>query len=152
MLRDRNLMRDCPPKRMRTTDHFNEAIFIKGLMLVTALCISGSALAGEACDRPKNDFDGRYCLPKIYQEADKELNSNYKPSSRSCIKVAKLSWSAASFFGNSHPTPNARATTAKAFSLTLNAPPAPPFPAHSFSRIVSGSVKALAVSIAGCDL
>lgn len=45
---------------------------------VAALLVSGSALAGEACDKPRDDFDGLYCLSKIYQEADKELNSNYK--------------------------------------------------------------------------
>ena len=42
------------------------------------LVISGTAIAEEACDAPKNDFDGLYCLNKIYQEGDKELNANYK--------------------------------------------------------------------------
>ena len=51
---------------------------MKTLIFVSALFFSSSALAGEACDRPKNDFDGLYCLNKIYQEADKELNVNYK--------------------------------------------------------------------------
>ena len=51
---------------------------MKTLIFVSALFLSSSALAGEACDRPKNNFDGLYCLNKIYQEADKELNVNYK--------------------------------------------------------------------------
>ena len=51
---------------------------MKTLIFVSALFFSSSALAGEACDRPKNNFDGLYCLNKIYQEADKELNVNYK--------------------------------------------------------------------------
>ena len=51
---------------------------MKTLIFVSALFFSSSTLAGEACDRPKNDFDGLYCLNKIYQEADKELNVNYK--------------------------------------------------------------------------
>ncbi len=51
---------------------------MKTLIFVTALLFSGPLLAAEACDKPNNDFDGLYCLNKIYQEADKELNVNYK--------------------------------------------------------------------------
>ena len=46
--------------------------------LISLLCASNIALANSACDKPQNDFDGLYCLNKVYQEADKELNENYK--------------------------------------------------------------------------
>ncbi|PID77655.1 MAG: hypothetical protein CSB24_00465 [Deltaproteobacteria bacterium] len=36
------------------------------------------AAVADNCDNPKDDFDGLYCLNKVYQEADKELNSSYK--------------------------------------------------------------------------
>ena len=72
---------------------------MKILITVTALLISASALAGEACDKPKNDFDGLYCLNKIYQEADKELNSNYKilvsllnSAGKAKLKSGQLLW------------------------------------------------------------
>lgn len=51
---------------------------MKAIIWVLAALASGHAVAGSACDKPKNDFDGLYCLSKIYQEADKELNDNYR--------------------------------------------------------------------------
>lgn len=64
-----------------------------------ALLLSGSVLAGEACDKPKNDFDGLYCLNKVYQEADKELNLNYKTlvpqldsTGKAQLKRSQLLW------------------------------------------------------------
>lgn len=66
---------------------------------VAALLVSGSVLAGEACDKPRNDFDGLYCLNKIYQEADKELNTNYKTlvpllssTGKAQLKSSQLQW------------------------------------------------------------
>jgi hypothetical protein len=32
-----------------------------------------AARAQTACDKPRNDFDGLYCLSKIYQQADQDL-------------------------------------------------------------------------------
>ena len=68
-------------------------------IVLTVLLISGSAFAGEACDKPKNDFDGLYCLNKIYQQADKELNANYnilRPlldnTGKSQLKHTQLLW------------------------------------------------------------
>ena len=51
---------------------------MKKFMLALLVLASGSAFANSACDTPRNDFDGLYCLNKVYQEADKELNANYK--------------------------------------------------------------------------
>lgn len=36
------------------------------------------SVSADNCDKPRNDFDGLYCLNKIYQESDKELNVAYK--------------------------------------------------------------------------
>ena len=57
------------------------------------------ALADVPCDRPRDDFDGLYCLNKVYQEADKELNANYKKlsaqldaSGKQKLKSGQLAW------------------------------------------------------------
>lgn len=42
------------------------------------LAFAAEASADSACDKPRDDFDGLYCLNKVYLEADKELNENYK--------------------------------------------------------------------------
>ena len=61
--------------------------------------MSGAAFANSACDKPKNDFDGLYCLNKVYQEADKELNDNYQKLSvkldadgKKGLKKGQLAW------------------------------------------------------------
>lgn len=49
--------------------------------MLALVVLFGSATAAHAqsnCDKPLNDFDGLYCLNKVYLEADKELNENYK--------------------------------------------------------------------------
>lgn len=72
---------------------------MKKWMLVATMLFSGSVLAGQACDKPQNDFDGLYCLNKIYQEADKELNVNYKAlvpmldsAGKAQLKSGQLRW------------------------------------------------------------
>ena len=72
---------------------------MKKFMLALMLCASGSAFANSACDTPRNDFDGLYCLNKVYQEADKELNANYKKlaarldaDGKQALKSGQLSW------------------------------------------------------------
>lgn len=72
---------------------------MKKLLLSLLICLSGSAFANSACDAPKNDFDGLYCLNKVYQEADKELNENYKKLSshldsdgKKALKSGQLAW------------------------------------------------------------
>ncbi len=61
--------------------------------------LSIPAFANSACDKPRDDFDGLYCLNKVYQEADRELNENYKklaslldPQGRKALKSGQLSW------------------------------------------------------------
>jgi uncharacterized protein YecT (DUF1311 family) len=72
---------------------------MKHLLLVTLLSASGAVAANSACDTPKNDFDGLYCLNKVYQEADKELNTHYKKlqgqldsNGKSALKAGQLAW------------------------------------------------------------
>ena len=72
---------------------------MKKIMLALLLCASGSAFANSACDTPRNDFDGLYCLNKVYQEADKELNANYKTlaarldaNGKQSLKAGQLAW------------------------------------------------------------
>ena len=72
---------------------------MKKLIVAALLCMSGSAFANSACDKPKNDFDDLYCLNKVYQEADKELNENYKAlvakldaDGKKALKTGQLAW------------------------------------------------------------
>ena len=53
----------------------------------------------DNCDKPRDDFDGLYCLNKIYMQADKDLNSVYKKlrakldaEGRNLLKTRQLAW------------------------------------------------------------
>lgn len=68
-------------------------------LLVTTAAFSNVALANSACDKPRDDFDGLYCMNKVYQEADAELNSNYKKlmakldaAGSAALKKGQLAW------------------------------------------------------------
>jgi uncharacterized protein YecT (DUF1311 family) len=70
-------------------------------IVFTALVLATTGLvhANSNCDKPRNDFDGMYCLNKVYQEADKELNENYKKlsakldtSGKAALKTGQLGW------------------------------------------------------------
>lgn len=57
------------------------------------------AIANSACDKPRNDFDGLYCLNKVYQETDKDLNESYKAltplldkAGKQALKQGQLAW------------------------------------------------------------
>lgn len=74
---------------------------MKRWMIALLLCAPapGAAFANSACDKPVNDFDGLYCLNKVYQEADKELNENYKKlndklddAGKKSLKAGQLAW------------------------------------------------------------
>ena len=67
-----------------------------GMALILA---AGSAYANSACDRPHNDFDGLYCLNRVYQQADVDLNAAYKAldgkldrTGRSALKAGEGQW------------------------------------------------------------
>ncbi|MFC7421214.1 lysozyme inhibitor LprI family protein [Iodobacter arcticus] len=72
---------------------------MKKLLIALLLGTSGLSYANSACDVPKNDFDGLYCLNKVYQEADKELNENFNKlkakldnNGKSSLKQGQLGW------------------------------------------------------------
>jgi uncharacterized protein YecT (DUF1311 family) len=72
---------------------------MKRIALAVLVTLSSYALANSACDKPKNDFDGLYCLDKVYQEADKELNDVYKQlqgklddAGKKALKTGQLAW------------------------------------------------------------
>lgn len=72
---------------------------MKKMIFALLFCSCDAVLANSACDVPKNDFDGLYCLNKVYQEADKELNENYKKlntkldnDGKKALKSSQLSW------------------------------------------------------------
>lgn len=76
-----------------------KGLHMKRILATLLLGASSAAMANSACDVPKNDFDGLYCLNKVYQEADKELNENYKNLSgkldadgKKTLKTGQLAW------------------------------------------------------------
>ena len=72
---------------------------MKSLLSLILLALSASALANSACDKPKNDFDGLYCLNKVYSQADKDLNESYgelakqlDADGKKLLKAGQLNW------------------------------------------------------------
>lgn len=72
---------------------------MKTLFAALLVLASGTAFANSACDKPKNNFDGLYCLNKVWQEADKELNASYQKVSaqldadgKKALKKGQLAW------------------------------------------------------------
>jgi uncharacterized protein YecT (DUF1311 family) len=72
---------------------------MKNLYALLLLFLPVLAFANSACDRPQNNFDGLYCLNKVYQQADKELNDAYKKlknqldkNGSELLKAGQLVW------------------------------------------------------------
>jgi uncharacterized protein YecT (DUF1311 family) len=72
---------------------------MKRIFSVLLLLSSSAAFANSSCDKPKNDFDGMYCLNKVYQQADSDLNSTYKQlagkldaDGKAALKQGQLLW------------------------------------------------------------
>jgi len=73
---------------------------MKKLLLVALLSIqSAFVFAASACDKPQNDFDGLYCLNKVYSQADKDLNEVYGKlakaldgEGKALLKQGQLEW------------------------------------------------------------
>lgn len=68
---------------------------------LAALIIASLPFAASAdnCDQPRDDFDGLYCLNKVYVQADKDLNSAYKKlrgylsnSEKRTLKSGQIEW------------------------------------------------------------
>lgn len=58
-----------------------------------------AAMASANCDRPRNDFDGLYCLNQVYQQADADLNAAFKSlnakldaKGKATLKRGQLAW------------------------------------------------------------
>lgn len=65
---------------------------------ILTLCLFSSIFA-DNCDVPRDDFDGLYCLNKIWLEADKEIGISYKKlrsylskSEKKVLKTSQLAW------------------------------------------------------------
>ncbi|KAF0812986.1 hypothetical protein IGB42_02382 [Andreprevotia sp. IGB-42] len=71
----------------------------KMLMAAGLLLVSALASANSNCDKPKDDFDGLYCLNKVYLQADKDLNEVYgklvkqlDADGKAALKKGQLAW------------------------------------------------------------
>ncbi|MBV9783274.1 MAG: DUF1311 domain-containing protein [Acidisphaera sp.] len=71
------------------------------MLAICVLVMVGSvaARADTACDKPRNDFDSLYCLSKIYQQADQDLNASYarlqgrlNDPERDALRTGQLAW------------------------------------------------------------
>ena len=74
---------------------------MKHTLALLALLASGPVFANSACDHVTNDFDGLYCLNKVFQQADTDLNVAYKQlvgkldaDGRAVLKNHQLQWMA----------------------------------------------------------
>jgi len=63
------------------------------------LAIVCATAADSACDHPQNNFDGLYCMNKVYMQSDKDLNEAYgklakklDAPSRKALKSGQLQW------------------------------------------------------------
>ncbi len=52
-------------------------LVLAAALLLAPLAIGSAAKADSACDHTHNDFDGLYCLSKVYQQADHDLNTAF---------------------------------------------------------------------------
>jgi uncharacterized protein YecT (DUF1311 family) len=66
-------------------------------IIASTFCVS--VMAQQNCDKPRDSFDGLYCLNKVYIETDADLNTAYKDLSgrlsnegRAKLKQTQLSW------------------------------------------------------------
>lgn len=71
---------------------------MKKILIALSLCVSSFTFA-DNCDKPRDDFDGLYCLNKVYQQADKDLNKAYKKlrgflnkAEKKQLKKTQIAW------------------------------------------------------------
>ncbi len=69
------------------------------LLASAAFMLPTLSWGAQNCDKPINDFDGLYCLTKVYLEADKELNNSYdklnkrlNTKQKATLKRGQLAW------------------------------------------------------------
>ena len=58
-----------------------------------------AAQADSACDKPRNGFDGIYCLNKVYQQSDSDLNSAFSQlrqkldvAGQDALRAGQIAW------------------------------------------------------------
>ena len=69
-------------------------------LAASMLCvISTHAIADSACDKPRNDFDGLYCLSKVYQQTDLDLNTAFTQlrdklddAGKDALRTSQIAW------------------------------------------------------------
>ncbi|HEV3040285.1 MAG TPA: lysozyme inhibitor LprI family protein [Candidatus Angelobacter sp.] len=83
----------------RATMYLMNRIITLALLVFSIQIIGVRAVAQSSCDHPKNDFDGLYCLNKVWIEADKNMNEVYKKlalkldtNGKAALKKGQLSW------------------------------------------------------------
>jgi uncharacterized protein YecT (DUF1311 family) len=71
---------------------------MKSLFLALAIFTTEGAMA-DNCDKPRDDFDGLYCLNKIYMKADEDLNDSFRelrallnPEEKKALIKTQLQW------------------------------------------------------------
>lgn len=69
------------------------------MCVVVWLACASAAFASSNCDKPRDDFDGLYCLNKVYLQADKDLNDMYTKlvqkldrDGKAILKQGQLAW------------------------------------------------------------
>ena len=84
---------------LRSCRTIQEIDVIKLFAFLVTILAAGPALADSACDKPHDDFDGLYCLNKVYQQADADLNATFgrlKPkldaSGQKALRSGQLAW------------------------------------------------------------
>lgn len=74
-------------------------LMVATLAGLLGLTVAGPANAQSACDKPRNDFDGLYCLSKVYQQSDIDLNTAFAqlrdkldPSGQNALRTGQIAW------------------------------------------------------------
>lgn len=69
------------------------------VLFAVLIAVPALAMADSACDHPQNNFDGLYCMNKVYQQADTDLNVTYRhlmpkldASGKSRLRSTQIEW------------------------------------------------------------
>jgi uncharacterized protein YecT (DUF1311 family) len=69
------------------------------IVIFFVVMFSSMSVFADNCNKPRDDFDGLYCLNKVYGEADKELNVVYKKlrtllteNEKNALKKTQIKW------------------------------------------------------------
>ena len=67
--------------------------------LVAPCLMAHLARADSSCDKPRNGFDGIYCLSKVYQQSDADLNAAFSQLNgkldgpgRDALRTSQIAW------------------------------------------------------------